>query len=134
MTHSLEVFLQNQLIFHSNRSWLHPLFELEVFLQEHEYNPAELLVKDKIVGKAAALLMIYLNIGRIEAQLLSEVAKDTLAHFKIPFTYSKLVDRIKCRTEELLLNEFDVNKAYRLLWERAYGNRPNSSMNIRARK
>jgi hypothetical protein len=134
MTHSLEVFLQNQLIFHSNRSWLHPLFELEVFLQEHEYNPADLLVKDKIVGKAAALLMIYLNIGRIEAQLLSEVAKDTLTHFKISFTYSKLVDRIKCRTEELLLNEFDVNKAYRLLWERAYGNRPNSSMNTRAKK
>lgn len=122
MTHSLEVFFQNQLIFYNNRSWLHPLFELEVFLQEHEYNPAELLVKDKIVGKAAALLMIYLNIGRIEAQLLSEVAKDTLEHFKIPFNYSKLVNRIKCRTEELLLNEFDVNKAYQLLWERAYGN------------
>lgn len=122
MTHSLEVFFQNQLIFYNNRSWLHPLFELEVFLQEHEYNPAELLVKDKIVGKAAALLMIYLNIGRIEAQLLSKVAKDTLEHFKIPFNYSKLVNRIKCRTEELLLNEFDVNKAYQLLWERAYGN------------
>lgn len=122
MIHSLEVFFQNQLIFYSNRSWLHPLFELEVFLQEHEYNPAELIVKDKIVGKAAALLMIYINIGRIEAQLLSEVAKDTLEHFKIPFTYGKLVDRIKCRTEELLLNEFDVNKAYWLLWERAYGN------------
>jgi hypothetical protein len=134
MTHNLEVFNKNQLIFHSNRCWLHPLFDLEMYLQEHEYNPVELLVKDKIVGKAAALLMIYLNIGRIEAQLLSEIAKNTLEYFKIPFTYIKLVDRIKCKTEELLLNEFDVNKAYWLLWNKAYGNHPNSSVNTSVRK
>jgi len=119
MKHSLEVYREDNLIFKSDRNWLHPLFELEEFLKNNKYTPETLLVKDKIVGKAAVLILIYLNIGSIHAQILSEVAKDTLEHFNIPFTYKELVDRIKCKTEDLLLNEFNPSTAYKMLKERA---------------
>ncbi len=119
MKHSLEVYTDDDLIFKSDGNWLHPLFELEEFLKNNKYTPETLLVKDKVVGKAAALIVIYLNIGSIYAQILSEVAKDTLEHFNIPFKHSELVDRIKCQTEDLLLNEFNPTTAYEMLKERA---------------
>lgn len=119
MKHSLEVYTEDKLIFKSDRNWLHPLFELEEFLKNNQYPPETLLVKDKIVGKAAALILIYLNIGSIYAQILSEVAKDSLEHFNIPFKYEELIDRIKCKTEDLLLNEFNPSTAYEILKERA---------------
>ena len=119
MKHSLEVYTEDKLIFKSDRNWVHPLFELEEFLKNNQYTPETLLVKDKIVGKAAALILIYLNIGSIYAQILSEVAKDSLEHFNIPFKYEELVDRIKCKTEDLLLNELNPSTAYEMLKERA---------------
>ena len=44
-------------IFISNSKWLHPLFELEAYLVEHLIQPENLILQDKIIGKAAALLI-----------------------------------------------------------------------------
>ena len=44
-------------VFTSTGKWLHPLFELEDYLVEHGLEPGNLILQDKIIGKAAALLI-----------------------------------------------------------------------------
>jgi hypothetical protein len=78
----------------------------------------ELVVQDKIVGKAAALLMVHFRIKKVKAQLLSRLGLETLLQFKVTFTYQQLVDRIYCQTEELLQREMDPESGYRILTAR----------------
>jgi hypothetical protein len=115
MEHTLEVYSEDVLIFFSDGKWLHPLFELENFLMQQNHDPASLILKDKIVGRAAALLQLHLGIKSVRAILMSTLAKDVFDHFQIKYEYEKLVERIQCRTEELLKNEFDPNKAYLMI-------------------
>jgi hypothetical protein len=115
MKHTLEVFFEDELVFHSEGKWLHPLFELEKFLKQKNYNPGFLIVKDKIIGRAAALLQLHLGIKSVKTGMMSKLAKELFDHFQINYEYEKLVDRIQCRTEELLQHEYDPNKAYEMI-------------------
>ena len=54
---TLTVFRNGTLIFTSNGTWLHPLFELEAYLAAQPIQPDQLILQDKIIGKAAALLI-----------------------------------------------------------------------------
>ena len=54
---TLTVFCNGTPIFTSYGTWLHPLFELEAYLVAHAYQPDTLILQDKIIGKAAALLI-----------------------------------------------------------------------------
>ncbi|MBC7187412.1 MAG: DUF1893 domain-containing protein [Calditrichaeota bacterium] len=119
--HSLEVRHAGRLVFVSDGKWLHPLFELETFLQEHTIPPGELVVHDKIVGRAAALLLVYLGVSRVVADLLSRGGQEVLEHYKVSYQFVTLVDRILCRTEELLAHELDPARAHRMLLELARG-------------
>jgi len=122
MHHSLEVYHHSQLIFYSDRNWIHPLFELELFLQRNEIPVQELVVCDKIVGKAAALLLVYFQISQVKAELISQLGLTTLQYFNIKFDYQEKVERIYCQTEQLLLNENDPSKAYEILKARVRQN------------
>lgn len=119
MDFALMVYHRGRLIFRNNKNWLYPLFELEAFLQDKPYTGRELLVHDKIVGKAAAMIMVHFNIGSVRAGVISNLGKETLKSAGIPYTYMKLIDRIACKTEELLLHETDAAAAYQLLRKRA---------------
>jgi zinc transport system ATP-binding protein len=119
MEHTLEVYRGAALIFHSDGNWLYPLFDLERFLTSTEDDPTDLTVYDKIVGRAAALLMIHLELGRVHAQLISQLGREVLEHYDIPYTYEQQVERISCETEQLLKFEYDPEAAYALLKERA---------------
>jgi hypothetical protein len=115
MEHNLEVISDNEVIFRSNGKWLHPLFELESFLAQHHYDPASLILKDKIVGRAAALFQLYLGVKSVHAGMMSELAKELFDYFQISYQYKKLVERIQCRTEDLLKNEYDPKKGYEMI-------------------
>ena len=119
MSYALEVYVNNQLIFYSNGRWLYPLFELEQFLRGQTYDPATLFLQDKIIGRAAALLIVYLGFKRVRAGMLSTRGRAVLEHFNIDFQYDQLVERILCKTEDILQHELDPEAAYRLLKERA---------------
>jgi len=54
---TLTVLHEGTPIFTSFGKWLHPLFELEDYLAEHAFQPENLILQDKIIGKAAALLI-----------------------------------------------------------------------------
>ncbi len=115
MQHTLELFLDGKLVFHSNGKWLHPLFELEHFLQNQNFDRSCLIVKDKIVGRAAALLQLYLGIKHVKVSMMSELGKNVFDTHGIKYEYEQLVDRIQCRTEEMLKDEHDPEKAYEMI-------------------
>src|SRR6266566_3730316 len=94
-------------IFTSCGKWLYPLFELEAYLADQACEPAQLLLQDKIIGKAAALLIHRLGFRTIQAGILSRLGEAVLQRHGIAYTYEQLVDRIHCRTEELLANVED---------------------------
>jgi zinc transport system ATP-binding protein len=125
---SLEVYHVDRLVFSSQGRWIYPLFELEEFLATGEHAPADLRVVDKIVGKAAAMVLVHLGIGRIEAGMASDLARDFLGRRSVPFSYEELVPRILCRTEGLLEQIDDVEQAYTMLRERARTARPEQEM------
>jgi zinc transport system ATP-binding protein len=121
LDHSLEVYAGEEPVFCSDRHWVYPLLDLERFLAEHGRPDGELEARDKVVGKAAAMIMVHLGITRVVAVLMSELARGFLDDRSIPFTYEQLVPRIMCRTEEILADVDDPADAYRIIERRAAG-------------
>ena len=118
MQHALEVYKKDQLIFYSDKDWLHPLIDFKKFLEENPQERSQLLVKDKIIGRAAGLLLVYLQIRHVFTEMLSIHGKNVLDHFGIDYTYENLVPEIGCKTEQLLEEEWNPEKAYRFIVER----------------
>ena len=121
LQHSLEVYAGDELIFFSDRNWVYPLLDLDRFLASSTPPRGELIACDKVVGKAAAMIMVYLGINRVHALMMSELARDFLAGRGIPYDYDHLVPRIQCRTEELLKDTEDPADAHRMIKQRAEG-------------
>lgn len=116
---TFEVFKNQHVIFQSEQKWLQPIFDFEDFLKDHPCDHSTLSVHDKVVGKAAALLMIRLGVGSVHGDVMSKLADEILCKSAMKHTYDVLVERIDCQTEDLLLNIDDVNIAYELLCKRA---------------
>ena len=106
-------------IFTSFGKWLYPLFELEDYLAECSFQPENLILQDKIIGKAAALLIHRLGFRTVKAGILSRLGEAVLQRHGIAYTYELLVDRIHCQTEELLAEVEDSEEAYQLVKVRA---------------
>lgn len=119
MDHSLIVSHKQKVIFASNQHWLYPLFELEDFLKQNPLVASELLVKDKIAGRAAACLMIHIGIKRCHVGLISQRAISVFDRYGVSYTYDRLVDEIQCRTENLIDDEMSIADAYLFLRKRA---------------
>jgi zinc transport system ATP-binding protein len=119
MEHTLQVFSGETLIFFSDGKWLYPLFELEDFLANADWEPTTLTARDKIVGRAAALLLIRLGIRDVCAETMSKLGREALEKYGVKYEHDTLVDRIVCRTEEILVDEFDPERAYAMLKQRA---------------
>ncbi|UCF64358.1 MAG: DUF1893 domain-containing protein [bacterium] len=125
MKHSFEVYFEDNLVFYSDKNWIYPLFEFEEFIAENQYSAETLFVKDKIIGKAAALVLVHLKINKIHAKTLSRLGQEILDLFQITYSYDHLIDRIYCQTEVLLANISDPEKSYIMLKERAVGVKKN---------
>ncbi len=127
MTLNFEVYQNGKLIFQSPSHWLHPIFEFETFLNSHKFVVESLSIQDKIIGRAAALLLVRFGIRKLHATTLSEPGQEILKHFNVIFSYDQLVDQIGCQTEILLKDEFDPETAYQLIKERIIQNQTKHS-------
>ena len=116
---TLTVLQDGTPIFTSHGTWLHPLFELEEYLADHAFRPVHLILQDKIIGKAAALLILRMGFHTVKAGVLSRRGEAVLQRHGIVYTYEQVVDRIHCQTEELLATVEDPEEAYRLVKIRA---------------
>jgi hypothetical protein len=120
---SLVLTVEGEKVFSSDGSWLHPLFELERFLQVSGTDPADCHLYDKLIGKAAALLIVRLGIRRLTTGLLSSRGERVLIANDIQYEARERVDRLLCRTEELLREVDNPDTAYAIVLARIEANR-----------
>ena len=111
--YTLGLYSAGQLIFSDRGHWLHPLFALERFLSDHpDTRVEECLLHDVVVGRAAALLVARLGVSRLHAELLSGRAESVLDANRIEYTCSERIERIGCRTEDMLAEVERPEEAY----------------------
>ncbi len=118
---SLELFHGSQVVFSSAGKWLYPLFELEDFLAGagSGLDRNGLSLRDRIAGKAAALLIVRLGIRRVHAGILSRLGKQVFEARQVEHSWDQLVERIDCHTEAALAGIDDPLEAYTWLRRRA---------------
>lgn len=117
--HSLELKFEGQTIFSSDGKWLYPLFDLEIFLKNENYDPSKLFLYDKIIGKASALIIIHLGIKNVQGGIVSKPAEYAFKKWEVDYNIELLVNLIDCKTEQLLKDEHDPEKVYQIIKERA---------------
>jgi len=115
---TLEILEGDRALFSSSGKWLHPLFEAEKWLNKQAVDPRRLTLRDNIVGKAAALLIVRLDIRRVEAGVLSRLGEGVLIKHEVSYSCADRVDKILCRTEQELSGVDDPQEAYRILSEK----------------
>lgn len=124
---SLIVFDGNREIFSCSGSWLHPIFEFEEFLKRSREvsgtTYSDLWVRDKVIGRAAALLFIRLGVKRVETPLISELAIEVLQYHGCTYRTDQVIPSIQCRTETLLVTTFDPEAAHSIIMERIAANK-----------
>ena len=116
---SLQLLIDGRVVFSSTGTWLHPLFELERFLAAHPTDVSGGEIRDKVVGRGSAFLIVRLGIRQVHAGVLSRLGKDVLDQAGAACTWDTLVDEIQCRTESILRQVTDPEEAYPVLRERA---------------
>ncbi len=94
------------------------MLELERFLLDSAVAAPECSLYDKLVGKAAALLLVRLGIRKLETDLLSDRAVPVLQAHRVSYRFGARVERLDCRTEELLADIDDPQQAHRLILAR----------------
>ncbi len=119
MSYSLRAFLDNEIIFESDGKWLYPLFELEEHLRAGGIDPADVSVEDKIAGRAAASLTAGMGIKKVYIHLISELGLKVFEQNGVECRYDELVEKIECRTEDLITDEMSAADACMFLRKRA---------------
>ncbi len=112
------VDFDGSVIFEATGKWLYPLFELEVFIEEHMIDARNYFLHDRIAGKAAAALTTRLGFKYVKAEMMSSLATNLYQSHHVVYSYTTLVDKILCQTEKLFENIDDVEEIYSVIDER----------------
>ena len=106
---TLRIYRDDELIFFSDKDGLKPLME---FLEDYGPATEPVIIYDKIMGNAAALLAVVVKCSEVNSPLGSEPAVDTLEQFGIAYNLSEIVPYITradgkgmCPMEKLSLNK-----------------------------
>lgn len=93
-----------------------PMLEI---IRDYQNILADTVIADKIIGKAAALLLVGHKVKQIYAEVLSQQAKEVLDQYSIVYQYEKYVAYIQnrskdgqCPMEKLTQNINDPQIAY----------------------
>ena len=98
-------------VFTSGRKWLHPLLDLTDHLESSGSSGQGCVLYDKIVGRAAALLIVRLRVATLRTDILSRRAIPVLDAHGVAWSAATVVDRIDCQTEESLARVDDPDAA-----------------------
>lgn len=112
---TLRLYAGTEVLFSSDRHWLHPLFDLEAFFAQSGEHPARTCLVDRITGRAAAFLVARLGIRDLHTRLLSRRAIPVLERYGIRYHGDQLVDQVACATEDLLADIQDMDTARSIL-------------------
>lgn len=125
---TLQVYKDNQLLFASNKDRLLPIVEyIDRFAPYHQ----QVVIFDKIMGNAAALLAIKASCREVYSPLGSQLAIKTLDKYGITYHLTEIVPYIqkpnqadKCPMEKLSLNK-EPEEFYEVM--KSIINRPETS-------
>ena len=120
--HTIVIYKSDASVVVSNDRGVAPLIQL---LNEDASQLRDAMVVDKVIGKAAALLMVYAGIKEVYTPTISEPAVKVFDNHNIKFTYDKVVERIVnrkgdglCPMETLCLNIDTPEEAFDVIRRR----------------
>jgi zinc transport system ATP-binding protein len=117
---SLQIYDSNEeSIFESSGKWLYPLFEVEDYLHAMAITAEGLFLHDRIAGRAAASLITRMGFRSCFIDTISKPALEVFERFDVECGYNLLVDKIECRTEDLISPEMSMEDVYQMLAQRA---------------
>jgi len=119
---SLMIYRGSRLIFQSASKGIRPHLEA---IETHGEALHGTLMVDKIVGRAAALLILYSEAAEAHTQVLSRPGKQVLDMHGLPTSYVELTDHIKlkdgsiyCPFERMVQGVTDPGEAYAAIVEK----------------
>ena len=89
--HTIVIYKSDASVIVSNDRGVAPLMQL---LKEDALQLRDSMVADKVIGKAAALLMVYAGVKEVYTPTISKPAVEVFENNDIKLTYDKIVDRI----------------------------------------
>ncbi len=114
--HTIVIYKSDASVVLSNDRGVAPLMKL---LKEDKEQLRDSMVADKVIGKAAALLMVYAGVKEVYTPTISKPAVDVFENYNVKISYDKIVDRIinrkgdgLCPMETLCLEIDDPEEAF----------------------
>jgi len=114
---SLLIYRGEEVIFSSARTGMKPLLEAIEALGLEPLRGT--IVADKVVGRAAALLTVYMDVAEVHAGVVSKTAAEVLRSHGLKYYFGREVDSIKrqdgviiCPFERLVQEISDPQEAY----------------------
>lgn len=89
--YTIVIYKSNASVYVSNDRGVTPLIRL---LKDNKMQLKEALVADKVIGKAAALLMVYAGVKEVYTPIISVPALQVFNNHNIIINYDKIVKRI----------------------------------------
>ncbi|ACH93372.1 MULTISPECIES: DUF1893 domain-containing protein [Borrelia] len=115
---TLRLFKEHRILYSNMERGLKPLLEVDNFINKYIQNKEGLEIYDKIVGKAAAVIIYNIGLQNVQAGVISQPAKDFLESRGIRVSFKKLVERINDKTENLIESLENPEEVYKYLIKR----------------
>ena len=123
---SLLIYRGEEVVFSSSFGGIKPLLNAINTFGREELRGS--IVADKVVGRAAALIIVYIDAAEIHAALISTGAMEVLRSHGLRFYFSEETPAIKnregmdiCPFEKLVLEVFNPEEAYRRIKAKVSG-------------
>ena len=114
--HTIVIYKSNASVVVSDDRGVAPLMKL---LNEDKEQLRDSMIADKVIGKAAALLMVYGKVKEVFTPTISVPAIEVFKNHNVKITYDKIVERIinrkgdgLCPIETLCLNTDNPEEAF----------------------
>ena len=113
--HSLLVYRKGEITFQDEHG-IQPLL-----IQIKKKGLKDAVAVDKVIGKAAALLMVYGKVKQVHTNIIAKDAIPIFEKYKVEYSYNEIVDHIQnvkkdglCPMEQKVLKVNSPKKAYKI--------------------
>ena len=120
--HTIVIYKSDASVVVSDDRGVAPLMNL---LNEDKEQLRDSMIADKVIGKAAALLMVYAGVKEVFTPTISVPAVEVFEKHNVKITYDKVVERIinrkgdgLCPMESLCLNVENPEEAFDVIRRR----------------